>query len=111
MSDRREGHVQAMLSAAPSVLIVALCCGLPLGWIVFVLLANPAVRTDIHLNSFRADLLARTLGYNFSAAVIATAMGLPAGLVLGRGRGWFAKALWFVVPAALFMPSLAFAYG
>src|SRR6185436_682680 len=99
------------LSVFPSIAIVAICCGLPLLWIVFVIASNPSVRTDIHPSAFRLDLLLRTLGYNFGAAIIATLMGLPAGLVLGRGRGWFARALWFVVPAAMFMPSLAFAYG
>jgi hypothetical protein len=54
-------------------------------WIVFVIASNPSVRTDIHPSAFRLDLLLRTLGYNFGAAIIATLMGLPAGLVLGRG--------------------------
>ncbi len=38
-------------------------------------------------------------------------MGLPAAFVLGRGRGLFARLLWVVVPAALLMPSLSYAYG
>lgn len=100
-----------MLTAFPSLAIVAACCALPIAWIVLLLTTNPSVRADIHLTSFRFDLLARTLGYNISAALIATAMGLPAGLVLGRGRGILARTLWFIIPAALFMPSLAFAYG
>ena len=64
------------------------------------LLANPAVRAEFGPDAFRIGLLERTLGYNASAALIATAMGIPAGIVLGRGRGWIAKLLWVVLPAA-----------
>src|SRR5205809_1107655 len=112
MNDEQDkGRIAALLGTLPAVVIVAICCALPLAWIVIVIGTNPTVWADVHLSSFRLDLLARTLGYNFCAAVLATAMGLPAGLVLGRGRGWIARAMWFIVPAALFMPSLAFAYG
>jgi ABC-type Fe3+ transport system permease subunit len=111
MTQRRDRFLNTLLPAIPSVVVVGLCCALPLGWIVLILITNPSIGADIHLSSFRLDLLERTLGYNFGAALIATAMGLPAGFVLGRGRGMLARVLWFVVPAALFMPSLAFAYG
>src|SRR4051794_39585574 len=104
-------RVSALVGTTPAIIIVATCCALPLAWNLIVITTNPTVWADINLSSFRLDLLARTLGYNFGAAIIATAMGLPAGLVLGRGRGWIARAMWFIVPAALFMPSLAFAYG
>jgi ABC-type Fe3+ transport system permease subunit len=76
-----------------------------------VIMASPQVRAELHVTSFRAELLARTIGYNGLAAVIATLMGLPAAFVLGRGRGWIAKAMWVILPAALLMPSLAYAYG
>jgi ABC-type glycerol-3-phosphate transport system permease component len=31
--------------------------------------------------------------------------------MLGRGRGWLARILWVLLPAALLMPSLSYAYG
>jgi ABC-type Fe3+ transport system permease subunit len=101
-----------LLAALPAILIVGVCSGLPLLWIAgAVLFASPAVRAELHLNSFRIQLLIRTFEYNGLAAVFATLMGLPAAFVLGRGRGIFAKLMWVVLPAALLMPSLSFAYG
>ncbi len=75
------------------------------------MLLHPEVRSELALTRFRAELLGRTLGYNGAAAILATAMGLPAGLVLGRGRGRIARLLWVLLPAALLLPSLAYAYG
>ena len=101
-----------MGTSLPAILIVGICSGLPLLWMIgAVILASPAVRAEMHLNSFRAELLARTLAYNGVAAVLATLMGLPAAFVLGRGRGWIARLMWVVLPAALLMPSLSYAYG
>jgi len=101
----------ALLIAAPAVLIIVICCAMPLAWMLGAIVANPVVRTELKMTSFRAALLGRTIGYNGAAAIIATAMGLPAGIVLGRGRGWLAKILWLLLPAALLMPSLSYAYG
>ena len=99
-------------TAFPAALIFFVCSGLPLLWMAgAVVLASPAVRAELHVNSFRAHLLARTIGYNGTAGVIATLMGLPAAFVLGRGRGWTARLLWIILPAALLMPSLSYAYG
>src|SRR5689334_17215190 len=76
-----------------------------------IVLANPQVRAEFTFSSFRLSLLGRTLLYNGSVAVIATTMGLPAGYVLGRGRGPLARVLWVLLPAALLLPSLSYAYG
>jgi len=84
---------------------------MPLAWMLIVVLGNPAVRAEFSLSAFRTALLGRTLAYNASAAAIATIMGLPAGFVLGRGRGPLVKLLWIILPAALLMPSLSYAYG
>lgn len=97
--------------ALPAAIIVAICCILPLGWMTVVVLKNLSSIGEGHFSAFRMDLLARTLGYNGAAAIIATLMGLPAGLAMGRGRGLLPRLLWAIVPAALFMPSLAFAYS
>ena len=77
----------------------------------WAILLHPEVRSEFSLSVFRIQLLGRTLGYNALAAIIATAMGLPAGIVLGRGRGLFSKVLWVLLPAALLLPSLSYAYG
>lgn len=99
-------------TAFPAALIVFVCCAMPLLWMVgAILFASPAVRAELHVNSFRLRLMARTIGYNGAAGVIATLMGLPAAFVLGRGRGWAARTLWIILPAALIMPSLSYAYG
>jgi ABC-type Fe3+ transport system permease subunit len=100
-----------VVAAAPPVVIVLICSVLPLAWMAAIILANPAVRREFSLDSFRLALLGRTVGYNALAAVIAAVMGLPAAFVLGRGRGVLARVLWVVLPAALLLPSLSYAYG
>ena len=102
----------ALLTGLPAVLIVSVCSGLPLLWMAgAIIFASPDVRAELHLTSFRLQLLLRTFAYNGLAALIATAMGLPAAFVLGRGRGLVGKLMWVVLPAALLMPSLSYAYG
>lgn len=90
---------------------VILCCGLPLGWMVWQIAAEPAALVEMQLDAYRWRLLGRTVLYNGLVAVFATAMALPAAMVLGRGRGIFAKTLWFVLPLSLLMPSIVHAYG
>lgn len=105
-------RLSGFFTALPAILIVGVCSVVPLLWMAgAVVLSSPQVRAELHINSFRAELMTRTLGYNGTAAVLATLMGLPAAFVLGRGRGWFAKVMWVVLPAALLMPSLSYAYG
>ncbi|HEY8748908.1 MAG TPA: hypothetical protein VIM11_13085 [Tepidisphaeraceae bacterium] len=102
----------AVLTSLPAIVIVAICSGLPLLWLAgAILFASPAVRAELHLNSFRLQLLLRTFAYNGLAAIFATLMGLPAAFVLGRGRGIFTRLMWVILPAALLMPSLSYAYG
>lgn len=101
----------ALLTAAPATLIAIICCLFPLLWMLIAIIANPQVRTELRMTQFRAGLLERTLLYNGIAAFLATLMGLPAGLCLGRGRGWLSRILWIILPAALLMPSLSYAYG
>src|SRR5262245_49324942 len=98
-------------AAMPAVLIVSVCCVLPLGWMVLAIVLNPHVLRELTFDTFRLHLLGRTLAYNGSVALIATLMGLPAGIVLGRGRGVTARLMWVIVPAALLLPSLSYAYG
>src|SRR4051794_22503040 len=98
---------QSRLAPAALVwLVLLLCCGLPMLWLVVQLLTHPAALGELRLDAFRVRLLVRTLLYNFWAAVAAVMLAVPAALVLGRGRGFFATALWFVLPVSLLMPSL-----
>src|SRR5690348_10658605 len=79
-------------------LIVFVCSVLPLLWLATQIVINRHVLVELRLDSFRLHLLGRTLGYNAAAALVATAMAVPAGIVVGRGRGVVAHALWFVLP-------------
>ncbi|HEX5243264.1 MAG TPA: hypothetical protein VFW23_08355 [Tepidisphaeraceae bacterium] len=101
----------SILVALPAVFVLTLCSVLPLCWMCWTVAANPQVRAELSLSAFRFELLRRTLLYNGTVAIIATAMGLPAGYVLGRGRGMIAGLLWVLLPAALLLPSLSYAYG
>src|SRR5439155_8662639 len=103
--------MQTLARSAPVWLIVILCSGLPLAWIVWQIVASPRVLIDAWPDAFRLKLLGRTLLYNGATALMATAMGVPVGLVLGRGRGVLAKILWVLLPVSLLLPSLAYAYG
>jgi ABC-type Fe3+ transport system permease subunit/sugar lactone lactonase YvrE len=92
-------------------LLLIVCCGLPLLWLVAQIALHPASLRGLRMDPFRWALLGRTLGYNAVAAVLATLLGLPAALVLGRGRGVVAGVLWFCLPVTLLLPSIAYAYA
>ncbi|MBC8107016.1 MAG: hypothetical protein H7Z14_10540, partial [Anaerolineae bacterium] len=98
-------------SASIVWLIVGLCCIAPIVWIVVQLIANPTAMSELRLDPFRIKLIARTIAYNGAAAIVATLLAVPAAIVIGRGRGIFAAALWLILPIALLLPSLTFAYG
>ena len=97
----------------PAAALVALCCVMPLAWLLGSVLLHPQVLLGdgAALSWFRLSLLGRTLFYNVSAGVLATLIGLPVALVLGRGSIGWRRAFWLVAPASLLMPSLAYAYG
>jgi len=109
MRRRSVGH-RALL-ASPPWLVTMLCSGLPLAWLVWQIVSNPSVLVEAWPDTFRMKLLARTLLYNGAAAVIATLLALPVGIVLGRGRGMIAKLLWVALPVSLLLPSITYAYG
>lgn len=87
------------------------CCVLPLGWMLVQLARHPGSASRVVPTVFYAGLLARTLSYSVGVALLATILALPAALALGRSRGQFAAVLWFLLPAALLMPSITYAYG
>ena len=88
-----------------------LCSGLPLAWLAWQVLSNPGVLVEAWPDAFRMKMLGRTLLYNGAAAVVATVLAVPVGVVLGRGRGVVARVLWFALPVSLLLPSITYAYG
>src|SRR2546430_9148829 len=101
----------SVLWNGPLCAVLLLCCALPLGWMALQIASHPEAVTELHMGSFRWALLSRTLRYNALAGIVATLLALPAALVLGRGRGRIAAAMWFVLPVSLLVPSLTYAYG
>jgi len=87
------------------------CCGLPLAWMIVALVTTPGVGSALSPIGFHLRLLGRTLGYNVGVALIATMLAIPVAIVLGKGRGVVAGILAFVLPAALLLPSIVYAYG
>jgi ABC-type Fe3+ transport system permease subunit len=65
----------------------------------------------LHPFGFHLRLLGRTLLYNAGVATIATVLAIPVAIVLGKGRGIVAAVLAFVLPGALLLPSIVYAYG
>lgn len=96
---------------APLWLAVIVCCALPLGWMGVQILTHPRGIAELRLDGFRWMLLGRTLLFNGSAGVLATLLGLPAAIVIGRGDRRLAALAWFVLPMSLLVPSLTYAYG
>src|SRR5687767_9279013 len=92
-------------------LIIGGCCIAPIGWVAWQLIFNPIALGELRFDPFRLHLIARTMGYNLAAAIVATLLAIPAAITLGRGRGIFAGAIWLVLPISLLIPSLTFAYG
>lgn len=97
--------------AWPIRVVVLIASGIPLAWLLWQLISRPWIIASAWPDAFRFELLCRTLAYNGLAALIAAILGLPVGIVLGRGRGFIAKLLWIALPVSLLLPSLTYAYG
>ena len=91
--------------------VIGVCCVLPLTWMIVQIVSNPGAFLELKLTGFRARLLGRTIGYNVIVAMLSTLMALPAALLIGRGRGWLARAMVFILPLPLLLPSITYAYG
>ena len=100
-----------LLWSVPVWLIVLTCCALPLGWMAVQVVRVAGEARSLLPTAFYLGLLGRTVAYSLAAAALATLLGIPAGLVLGRGRGPLARALWLLLPATLLLPSITYAYG
>jgi len=106
-----EARVTGEVLAIPIWVIVGVCCLAPMAWLGWEILSRPAVFGEAVWNWFRLRLLVRTIVYNGMVAGIAVTIALPAEMVLGRGRGWLPRVLFFVLPVSLLLPSLTYAYG
>ena len=98
-------------ASVPVWAVFGVCCGLPLLWIVLALVLTPEGLSALGPVGFHLRLLGRTLLYNGAVAVLACVIAIPVAIVIGRGRGVFATVLTFVLPAALLLPSVTYAYG
>jgi ABC-type Fe3+ transport system permease subunit len=65
----------------------------------------------LHPFGFHMKLLGRTLLFNGGVATIATILALPVAVVLGKARAWVAVVLGMILPVALLLPSIVYAYG
>ena len=92
----------------PAVVVTCVASGVPIAWVLWVTIAHAS---DLLPGRLDLDLLGWTMAYNTLASVLAVALALPVGWVLGRGRGWVNGLLWVVVPLVLFMPTIALTYG
>ena len=103
--------ISGRLASMLMMLFIIFCCALPLFWLVLQLVKYPQALSEIRFTGYRGRLLVRTIGYNSLVAFLAVLMGLPAAFVIGRGKSWVAKALMFLIPLPLVLPSITYAYG
>jgi len=93
------------------LIVFAVCCGLPLGWLLVQLVSYPVAWAEFWVDEYRLNLIGRTILFNGSAALVAMALATPVALMLGRGRGLLATLCWIVLPVSLLIPSIVFGYG
>ncbi|QOV91464.1 ABC transporter permease family protein [Humisphaera borealis] len=92
-------------------LLLGVSSAVPLGWLLWQIATEPSTLQLLHPSAIRWDILARTCGYSAAAAVVATLLALPAGLLIGRRRSKLAGLAAFLLPLTLLLPSLMYAYG
>ncbi|HEY7119428.1 MAG TPA: 6-bladed beta-propeller [Tepidisphaeraceae bacterium] len=100
-----------MIARAWIAAVFLVCCALPVAWMIWALVTTPSAWAALRPPVFHLKLLGRTLLYNSVVAFTATALAIPVAIVLGKGRGWVARGLTFVLPTALLLPSIVYAYG
>jgi ABC-type Fe3+ transport system permease subunit len=98
------------LAPAFLYLTILLCCGLPLAWMAYQLIAHPDIWREAVPDAFRWKLIARTFGFAILAGSLATLISIPVGIALGTG-GRFVRLLWFILPVPLLVPSVVITYG
>src|SRR5688500_7548432 len=90
---------------------IMLCCGTPLIWMAAQVITAPDTLTELRWGQYRIGLLTRTILYNSASSLLAVLMSVPAALVVGRGRGAVPRAILFLLPVAVIMPSITYTYG
>lgn len=92
-------------------LILLLTCGVPLIWTALVIANEPrtliAAMWDVRL----ASLFGRTVLFASLSSLGALLIALPIAIAMGRSYSRVARALWWVVPLPLLMPSIVVGYG
>ncbi len=104
-------HPTAIFASVPLWVVVGICSLLPLGWMASQVITHPSAWSTLRPTPFQIRLLGRTVFYNGAAAVLATLMAIPAAIVIGRGRGIFARILVLLLPLGLLIPSITYGYG
>jgi iron(III) transport system permease protein len=68
-----------------AVLAFGVCCVLPVAWLFLELLRRPpAITSELLLDARRRGLLYNTTALGLGAALVATLIGVPLGILLGR---------------------------
>ena len=111
LKQRREKISEGVAAGLGVWVVFIVCCGLPLAWMIVALVSARGALGALHPIGFHLRLLGRTLLYNAGVATIATTLAIPVAIVLGKGRSWVAGVLAFVLPGALLLPSIVYAYG
>ena len=111
----RRPRVPPLTTLAPlpflGAALLTVSCALPLAWLAWQVAADPTTLRLLHPDRIRWDILGRTCGYSAAAAVVATIIAIPAGLILGNRRGLLARMVGLALPVTLLLPSLTYAYG
>ena len=87
------------------------CCALPMAWMVWALCSSADAWRALHPFEWHMALLGRTLLYGLIVAVMSMVLAWPVAIVLGKGKGVAFGVLGFVLPVALLLPSIVYAYG
>ena len=70
-----------------ALLAFGVCCVLPVAWLFLELLRRPpAITSELLLDARRRGLLYNTTALGLGAAIVATLIGVPLGILLGRVR-------------------------
>ncbi len=109
----------ALPKIAPAFLYatILLCCGLPIVWMAYQLITHPDIWREAVPDAFRWKLIARTFGFSILASALASAISIPIAISLGTAgqlvgtAGRLVRALWFILPVPLLVPSVVITYG
>jgi iron(III) transport system permease protein len=88
-----------------TVLAFVVCCVLPVAWLFLELLRRPpAITSELLFDARRRGLLYNTTALGVGAALVATLIGVPLGILLGRVRFPGKAVLRIALAAPAFVP-------